>query len=383
MIAKGIVYDLLKHGHGDIIVLDSNAKALEDLRRNPMINSVWREGVKTIHQNVFDMSLDLLRDREIVFSTLPYQVNNWMMRAAIDGRCNWIDLGGNNAEVQKQIGDDKYQTRAKEAGVTIVPDFGLAPGLATPLARRALYASGDRRTRPSDPFSEEPLGITVSVGGLPTRLDNALKYQIVFSPHGLVNEYIEPVEILHKGKLKIVPGMSYCSQLSVGLYQDLEHFYTSGGISTYARHLAGDKAFENVSLEYRTIRYDGHCEKMKTMLDLFVPADREGFENLLAKACPAAGPDMILIKVTAIKGWGNEVYNLESITYGDEHLSAMAKMTAFPVTILGELIVGGEANRTGIGTYENMFSADIDNRIINELKERGITFTETGNAQEA
>ncbi|MCP6725795.1 hypothetical protein NL526_27445, partial [Klebsiella pneumoniae] len=89
---------------------------------------------------------------------------------------NFCDLGGNNYIVDEQLALDG---EAKAAGVSIIPDCGLAPGMVSVLAMHgaARFDSVDE--------------IHIRVGGLPQDPQPPLSYQLVFSVEGLINEYIE------------------------------------------------------------------------------------------------------------------------------------------------------------------------------------------------
>ena len=89
-------------------------------------------------------------------------------------------------------------------------------------------------------------------------------YQLVFSVEGLINEYIEVARVIRDGKITEVESMTEIEELSFDGFPPLEAFQTSGGTSTLPDTFLG-KIRE---LDYKTIRYAGHCEKFKTMIDL-------------------------------------------------------------------------------------------------------------------
>src|SRR5205085_9896719 len=85
----------------------------------------------------------------------------------------------------------------------------------------------------------------------------------------------------------------------------MEAFQTSGGTSTLPETFKG-KVKE---LDYKTIRFPGHCARFKTMMDLGLcssaPIDVDGravvprrvLGELLVKNLPADGPDVVLVRV--------------------------------------------------------------------------------------
>lgn len=121
----------------------------------------------------------------------------------------------------------------------------------------------------------------------------------------------------------------------------LEAFQTSGGTSTLPDTFLGKIS----ELDYKTIRYAGHCEKFKTMIDLGlcsseeITADhvkvtpRKVFGELLQRNLPADGPDYVFVRLDFA---GKSVGKTKKLRYDivdkfDEQtgLSAMMRTTAF------------------------------------------------------
>jgi lysine 6-dehydrogenase len=134
-----------------------------------------------------------------------------------------------------------------------VPNSGLAPGLIN-----IITIEGTKEF-------EELDSIHLRVGGLPQNPRPPLNYQIVFSVDGLINEYVEMAAVIRDGKVMHIDPMSGLEEITFPEpFGILEAFNTSGGLSTLTELLAGKVK----NLDYKTIRYKGHCEKFKTLLDL-------------------------------------------------------------------------------------------------------------------
>ena len=158
-----------------------------------------------------------LGDFDAALSCVTYRYNPGLTRAAINGGCSFVDLGGNNDAVREQLSLD---SEAEKAGVSIIPDCGLAPGFVAILA-----ADGISKF-------DKVHSIRIRVGGLPQHPRPLLNYQMVFSAEGLINEYWEPCVIVEEGRSKTVDPMSGLESLHFDEIGDLEAFYTSGGTST-------------------------------------------------------------------------------------------------------------------------------------------------------
>jgi lysine 6-dehydrogenase len=288
----------------------------------------------------------LMRRADVVLGATSYTHNVALTDAAIDACVHFCDLGGNMDVVYEQMRRD---ARAKAAGVLVLPNCGLAPGMACVVA-----AGGAARF---DAVDE----VHIRVGGLPQHPQPPLNYQLVFSAEGLINEYLEPAEVLADGEPRTVPSMTDLERLSFNApYTDLEAFHTSGGIST----LVGMFRAKARSLDYKTIRYTGHCEKFRTLLDLgFASAEpimvgttvrtaREIFEEMLRRKLPANGPDVVLMRVTVrgTMGGAEKTLAYEMTDHYDEGLriTAMMRTTAFPTSVIAQMVVRGEIAERGV-----------------------------------
>ena len=134
-----------------------------------------------------------LRGYNAVLSCVTYRYNPLLTRAAIATNCHFVDLGGNNDVVQSQF---EMSADAEKAGVVVIPDCGLAPGMVSILA-----ADGIEKL-------DHVSSVKIRVGGLPQSPRPPLNYQMVFSAEGLINEYWEPCVILEDGKKRTVNPMT-------------------------------------------------------------------------------------------------------------------------------------------------------------------------------
>ena len=73
----------------------------------------------------------LMKRHQAALSCVPYFYNYALAEAAIDAKCHFADLGGNNEVVRQELALDK---KSAKRGVRIAPDCGLSPGLASILA---------------------------------------------------------------------------------------------------------------------------------------------------------------------------------------------------------------------------------------------------------
>ncbi len=169
-------------------------------------------------------------------------------------------------------------------------------------------------------------------------------------------------------------------------FERLEAFNTSGGTSTLTKMFNGRVR----ELDYKTIRYPGHCEKFRVLLDLgFAGSEpviagnttrtvREFFEDLLRKKLTANGPDVVLTRV-AVTGTMNgkkRTLAYEMTDYYDNGLkmTSMMRTTSFPTSIILQMAIDGRIPDRGVKPPEQCVPLD---PFIAELAKRNIVFNTT------
>ena len=365
MMGRAIAFDLCKFSDFDEIAIsdkdNKTLKSAEIFLKKKQINFLKIDlQNKKIIKNFF-------KNFDIVISAVPYKYNFFLANIAIDTKTHFIDLGGNNDIVKKELSLSK---KARKAGVTIIPDCGLAPGLTSIITKDIVE------------YMDYVNYVKLRVGGLPQIPKLPLDYQIVFSPYGLINEYVEDAIVLDKGKIQKKKSMTELETIKFPKpFGELEAFLTSGGCSTLPYTFK-----KNISyLDYKTIRYKGHCEKFKILLDMgfanqnkikigkqvFVP--RDIFAIILMKNLPINQKDVVLLKVFAKGKKSGKKLKLEYslIDYFDEKngITSMMRTTGYPVSITARMIEQGVIKNHGVFCSENIIPCKL---FFNELKKRNI-----------
>ncbi|MBV8052019.1 MAG: saccharopine dehydrogenase NADP-binding domain-containing protein, partial [Acidobacteriaceae bacterium] len=132
----------------------------------------------------------LFKGYNVALSAVPYFYNLPLTRAAIETGVSFCDLGGNTDIVRQQHALDRQAIRA---GVCIVPDCGMGPGMGNTLA---VYAMG---------LVGEAEHVYMYDGGLPQKPIAPWNYALTFSIEGLTNEYYGGMTILRDGELFHAP----------------------------------------------------------------------------------------------------------------------------------------------------------------------------------
>jgi lysine 6-dehydrogenase len=243
--------------------------------------------------------------------------------------------------------------------VAIAPDCGLSPGMASILGGELVRKLGGRAE-----------AVKIYVGGLPEEPRAPFQYQLVFSVEGLINEYAEPAKVLRKGKIANIEPLSETESFRIAGFPSLEAFHTSGGTSTLPETFAGKvgECFE------KTLRYQGHLPIIRALYDLgFFSKDklkigkteispREVTAQLLCKAFAGEEPDVTILRVEAHEARGNrlkallsrqpEPQRVLSYTLVDRYdpktkMTSMMRTTAWPASIVAQMMASGQIERRG------------------------------------
>lgn len=366
----GAAFDLIHNSPGvdSVTIADFDLKKAEDVAEQVGTDLITAHHVDAGNQS--DVAR-LMAHHDAAISCVNYWYNESLSRAAIDTNTHLCDLGGNNYVVDSQLALDE---EAKAAGVSIIPDCGLAPGMVSILAMHGAAKF--------DTVDE----IHIRVGGLPQDPQPPLNYQLVFSVEGLINEYVEVARVIRDGKMIEVPSMTELESLEFDGFPPLEAFQTSGGTSTLPDTFLG----KIKELDYKTIRYAGHCDKFKTMIDLGLCSSdeilvdyqkvkpRKVFGELLQKYLPADGPDYVLVRLEFVgtKDGAAKKLRYDIVDKQDEAtgMSAMMRTTAFPASIIAQMMARGDVLTRGATPQENAIDPD---KFVAELSRREIRISDT------
>jgi lysine 6-dehydrogenase len=305
----------------------------------------------------------LMRDHAAAISCVNYWLNGQLAMAAVDAGTSFCDLGGNNAVVAAELALD---AAARAKGVNVIPDCGLAPGMTAVLVAHAVSRF--------DAVDE----IHIRVGGLPLQPKPPLDYQMVFSVEGLINEYVERARVVRGGEIVEVDSMTEVEELEFPApFGRMEAFQTSGGTSTLPDTYLGRVR----ELDYKTIRYPGHCAKFKAMIDLGLCSSepvngvvpRKFFGEMIVRHLPHDEPDAVLVRVEVSGGGKRLRYDIIDRYDEATGLSAMMRTTAFPASIVALMMARGQTTAKGALPQERCIPPEL---FMRELAARGINVEE-------
>jgi saccharopine dehydrogenase-like NADP-dependent oxidoreductase len=210
---------------------------------------------------------------EAVISSLPYHCNVAVAEAARGANVHYFDL---TEDVAVTRAVRRIAAGAKQA---FVPQCGLAPGFISIAANELITHFDELRS------------VKLRVGALPQHPNNVLKYSLTWSTEGLINEYGNPCQAVVDGSTVDVAPLEGLEEIEIDgtLY---EAFNTSGGLGS----LAESHGAHVESMNYKTIRYPGHCEQMRLLMnDLKLNHDRGTLKRILENAVPQTLQDVVIV----------------------------------------------------------------------------------------
>ena len=323
--------------------------------------------------------LQVMSQADVVINALLYTFNEKVARLAVEAGVHCLDLGGHIGGATDVV--LSLNVKAKEKAVTLIPDLGVAPGMINILAG---YGASKM-----DEVSE----IKLYVGGIPVKPEGIFGYNIVFSLEGVFDHYTDPSHVIRDGNLQEVPSLSEIEPIFFDEYGELEAFHTAGGTSTLP------KSFPNIqTLEYKTIRYKGHAEKFKLLVDLgltnkntvvnvngnVVKARDVLKEVLTPQLLLGDKEDAVLLRVivSGIKDGENISYTYEMSIKKDRlsGTTAMARATANTISVVAQMIGNNVITKRGVYPPELIVPGEL---YIREMAARNVDIVETATRGEA
>lgn len=371
LMGKEAVRDLVKSDDVTKVYLaDLNLRPAEDFAEQLMSDKLDLLQLDATN----DLQLqEVMALGDVVINALFYTFNEKVARIAVEIGVHSIDLGGHIGGATDAVLELADKAVAK--GVTIIPDLGVAPGMINILA-----GYGAEKLDKVDT-------IKLYVGGIPVKPEPPLNYNVVFSLEGVFDHYTDPSHVIRNGKLVEVPSLSEVEPIYFDGFGELEAFHTSGGTSTLT------KTFPNVqTLEYKTIRYKGHAEKFKLLVDLgLLSRDSEVTigdrkvkvrdvmrEQLSPQLRLGDKSDAVLLRVI-VSGDAHGIpatYEYNLVTEKDRSINetAMARATANTISVVAQMIGNGTITKRGVHPPENIVPGE---QYIEEMKKRGVDIEET------
>ena len=291
-IGEMITAMLADTGDYRVTVIDRSPLHLERLK--------VKAGVRTLCLDVADPDAlaGAMQGTFAVLNASPYHLTTTIAGAAKRAGSHYLDLTEDVASTRivKEL--------ARDSDKAFVPQCGLAPGFISIVTNHLAQGFEDLDS------------VRMRVGALPEFPSNALNYNLTWSTDGVINEYCEPCEAIVDGSLREVRALEGLEEFSLDGIR-YEAFNTSGGLGTLCDSFAGRVR----NMNYRTVRYPGHRDIMKALIqDLRLADRRDMLKDILENAVPSTNQDVVLVFVTVSgtrdgrlvqESYANKIYSRE------------------------------------------------------------------------
>ncbi|MEM3617191.1 MAG: saccharopine dehydrogenase family protein [Candidatus Bathyarchaeia archaeon] len=351
----------------EVFVADKDADRAKETARK-----IGKSNVKWLQLDASNKSelVNALNEFDLALGFLPPKFGFSLIEACIEAEKNLVDVSymPENPLV--------LHDRAVEAGVTIVPSCGLAPGISNILVGHAVAEL------------DETHKVHIMVGGLPETLIPPLGYVITWSPESLIDEYTSKARIVRSGKIAEVEALDGLEEVEFPKIGKLEAFYTDGLRTLLYTIKDIEEMWE------KTLRYPGHAEKIKLLRELGFFSDKEVIvegHSVLPRKVTAKlleekliKPDVkdvvvLRVEVIGLKNGERTRYLYDLVDYYDKKsgTTAMARTTAFTASIVANLILTKTIGLKGVVPPEKLgMDKETYQKIMKEWKNRGIEIIE-------
>lgn len=330
----------------------------------------------------------------VVASTLPFALNYDVVKASIEAGVNYTDvnlLHGNWDKLYRGIAPWDLHKLALDAGVTILPDNGLHPGIISVL-EGAGVGQLDKVKKIHSYFSGVPQKGTKSY-------NNPLKYGVTWDWSGAVNSYLGPdlkgkTKILREGQLVEVDVLSGRGNPELIMFPEpvgeLEAFYVGLPTSIEQLGLTGiEEAWE------KAVRWPGHCQRWKMLRDLHIlehePVTINGLKveprdvlieigNRYLQFEKGEGDLTVLrIEVEGEKNGELTQYAYEVMDFYDpiQDVTSMGRTTGFSCSIASQMVARGDIEKGVFAPAKIGRSPSLRKKYFGELSKRNIHVRES------
>lgn len=321
----------------NVLLIDQHDESFSHLKKSKNLTT------KIVDVNNQSELLSEIEKNKIdaVVACLPYFCNVKLAEAASKMNIHYFDLTEDIDTVEK------VEELAKNSKKAFVSRCGAAPGFINVVANSMMQAFKEIDT------------VKLRAGCLPKHISNSLQYALAWSIDGLINEYGNTCHGIVEGESVDLRPLDDLETIELdGVVY--EAFNTSGGLGALRQLYAGKVK----TLNYKTMRYPGHCEKMRFLMqDLFLNEHRDDLKEILLRALPYTDQDVMIIYVSVSGHKNNEfveenfVRKIEPKELFDQKWSAIQVATASSAAAVIDIVMSQPDKYSGMVLQES-FSLD-------------------------
>ncbi len=286
----------------------------------------------------------LMASYDLAVGALPSRFGFGVMRAAIDAKRPLVDVSFCSENPLE------LDAAARAAGVPILPDCGLAPGLSHLCCGHAAAQGA----------LEE---LVIYVGGVAQDATRPYGYVVTWSLDDLLEEYRRPARFVRDGAPRTLPVFAEMERIEVDGAGAMEAFL-SDGLRTLI-----DTMPEVPAMAEKTLRWPGHVEAVRPLLE------RGTFLETFRRECLVEEPRDLVAMVVRARWRGGRAARMTLVDRFDDasRLTAMARTTALTTSVTAQLVARGGAREPGVHPLERVArEADAHRFIVDEMARRGV-----------
>ena len=344
----------------------------DEQRAKEVVAKINRKNVSSIKADACNQTklAATLQKFDLALGALPGNIGYIVCKACITAGIDLVDVSYMPEDIMT------LQKDTSKAGITLLPDCGMSPGLSNILIG---HAAGQL---------DKVEAVQLLNGGLPEKPIPPMEYVITWSVHDLIDMYSRKVHIVKENRTIQVEPMTGLEEVDFPGVGKLEAFYTHG-LRTLLYTMKGvEEMWE------KTLRYPGHVEKIKLLKDLgffdektievgeiSVSPKKVTAELLQNKLKRKDVSDIVVMKVH-VSGQENGkkvtyTYRLTDRYDAEQHITAMARTTAYTASIVAQLLANGNIKEKVIIPPEKLGSNEqAYESFMKKMKERKIMIKE-------
>ncbi len=360
-----IARDLAEDPSNEVTIVDINQEVLDKLKQDYDLHGICAD---LSNPNTIK---DIVKDFDLVIGALPYFLGYKAIKAVIEAGKNMVDISYFEEDALS------LNELAKEKGVTVVVDCGVAPGLSNIILGYI------------DSILDKTESFLCYVGGLPVERNWLFDYKSPYPPIEVLEEYILTARYIENGKIVEKPALSEHELMEFPEVGTLVTINTDG-----LRTLI--KTMNIPFMKEKTLRYPEHIEKMKMLIEAgFLKTEEINVKGKMIKPIELThrllvdhwmfeegDEDFTAMKIIieGIKDGKKLRYTYDMFDKYDKEkgILSIARTTGYTCTAIAQIILEGKFKEKGIIPPELLGKhSEVFNQFIEYLQKRNVIFKET------
>lgn len=364
LVGAPMAIDLAKEINFQVSVADVKDESLSRIQQDNIIK------IKADLSNPAKVR-ELVSDYDFVVNAVPGFMGYQTLKAIIQAGKNVIDIAF--------FPEDPFtlDQLAKDKNVTVIMDFGVAPGMSNVLVGYA------------DHILDKTTNAVIYVGGLPKVREWPYEYKAVFSPIDVIEEYTRPARYVENGVLITRTALSDPELHNFEGAGTLQSF-NSDGLRTLAETINAP------NMKEKTLRYPGHIDIMAVLREtgffskeaieingtMIRPLDFTA-KLMFPKWKMNDGDEDITVMRVIVEGEksGQKLrYTWDLFDQFDKatNTHSMARTTGYNATVGVRMVAEGVYTRKGVSAPEFVGqNPEAVKYMFNGLSKRGVNYKET------